>query len=201
MLVLIAIGIAAIYSVGHPSQPNPTENIEDLANFWKKQLVFAVVSVVGFLALQTTTANAKLMSVEKTRLPEVQAAVNAQQAKGLTGEKLLAMQPTSANAAKFKLSPPQFRKLQDGVRTKKLDISKLNVTPDKVIGTGGGGLAFMTFPTALKLLPWANFFAIIFFVALMLLGIDSAFSMLEAGLGDSMSSSGWARFQSSTKRW
>ncbi len=152
----------------------------------------AVFSVVGFLALQTTTANAKIMSVEKSRLPEVQAAVNAQQAKGLTGEKLLAMEPTPANAAKFKLSPPQFRKLQDGVRTKKLDISKLNVTPDKVIGPGGG-LAFMTFPTALKLLPWANFFAIIFFVALMLLGIDSAFSMLEAGLASIVDKTHWPR--------
>lgn len=153
----------------------------------------AVFSVVGFLALQTTTANAKIMSVEATKLPEVQAAVNAQLAEGLTGEKLLAMEPTPANAAKFKLSPPQFRKLQDGVRTKKLDISKLNVTPDKVIGTGGGGLAFMTFPTALKLLPWANFFAIIFFVALMLLGIDSAFSMLEAGLASIVDKTRWPR--------
>ncbi|MBL7133064.1 MAG: sodium-dependent transporter [Phycisphaerae bacterium] len=153
----------------------------------------AVFSVVGFLALQTTTANAKIMSVEASKLPEVQAAVNAQQAKGLTGEKLLAMEPTPANAAKFKLSPPQFRKLQEGVRTKKLDISKLNVTPDKVIGTGGGGLAFMTFPTALKLLPWANFFAIIFFVALMLLGIDSAFSMLEAGLASIVDKTHWPR--------
>ena len=133
------------------------------------------------------------MSVEKTKLPEIQAAVNAQVAEGLTGEKLLAMEPTLENAAKFKLSPPQFEKLQDGVRTEKLKISKLNVTLGKVIGTGGGGLAFMTFPTALKLLPWANFFAIIFFVALMLLGIDSAFSMLEAGLASIVDKTLWPR--------
>ncbi len=53
MLVLIAIGIAAIYSVGHPSQPNPTENIEDLANFWKKQLIFAVIGIIVFFAVNT----------------------------------------------------------------------------------------------------------------------------------------------------
>ena len=54
MLALIAIGIAAIYSVGHPDQPNPTNNIEELANFWKKQLIFAVVGIIAFFAVNTT---------------------------------------------------------------------------------------------------------------------------------------------------
>ncbi|MHC4716783.1 MAG: hypothetical protein ACYS5V_07430, partial [Planctomycetota bacterium] len=83
--------------------------------------------------------------------------------------------------------------LIEGVRDEKLDLSKLNATPDKVIGTGGGGLAFMTFPTALRMLPWANFFAIIFFLALILLGIDSAFSMLEAGLASIVDKTFWPR--------
>lgn len=153
----------------------------------------AVFSVVGFLAFQTCAQNAKLMSVEHEQLPAIQQAINNEIKTGLTKDKLMAMEVSDANAAKFGLSPAQLTKLIDGVKTKKLDLSKLNTTPDKVIGTGGGGLAFMTFPTALKLLPWANFFALIFFLALILLGIDSAFSMLEAGLASIVDKTLWAR--------
>ena len=153
----------------------------------------AVFSVVGFLALQTTAANARLMSVDADHLPAVQRAVEQQTEAGLTKEKLLALEATQANASRFELTKPQFEKFQAGVKEGKLDLAKIHATPDRVIGKGGGGLAFMTFPTALRLLPWASFFAILFFLALVLLGIDSAFSMLEAGLASIVDKTRWSR--------
>merc|ERR1719461_83698 len=45
---------------------------------------------------------------------------------------------------------------------------------------GGPGLVFGAFPVAIAQFKGANFFAIIFYLTLMLLGIDSAFSMVEA---------------------
>ena len=49
------------------------------------------------------------------------------------------------------------------------------------VATAGPGLAFVVFPSALALLPWgAWFFAAAFFLTLLLLGIDSAFSLIEA---------------------
>lgn len=45
---------------------------------------------------------------------------------------------------------------------------------------GGVGLAFVTYPTAISLLPFgAAFFGLIFFLALLTFGIDSSFSMVE----------------------
>ena|GEM_PF-753651 len=55
------------------------------------------------------------------------------------------------------------------------------------------GLAFVAFPKALAALPWANFFSIIFFIALLLLGIDSAFSITEAALAGMIDKTGWKR--------
>ncbi|HUS71925.1 MAG TPA: FtsW/RodA/SpoVE family cell cycle protein [Sedimentisphaerales bacterium] len=49
-LALIAIGIAAIYSVGHPAEPSPAGQTGGLSNFWKKQLIFAAIAMVGFIA-------------------------------------------------------------------------------------------------------------------------------------------------------
>jgi len=49
-LALIAIGIATIYSVGHPADPSPTNQTGDLTNFWKKQIVFTMVAAVAFIA-------------------------------------------------------------------------------------------------------------------------------------------------------
>jgi len=52
----------------------------------------------------------------------------------------------------------------------------------------GPGLTFITYPTAISLLPFAaGFFGMIFYIALLTFGIDSAFSMIEpisAGLYD-----------------
>ncbi len=50
-LVLVAIGIAAIYSVGHPAEPSPASQTVGLANLWKKQLVFAAIGVLVFIAV------------------------------------------------------------------------------------------------------------------------------------------------------
>jgi NSS family neurotransmitter:Na+ symporter len=49
------------------------------------------------------------------------------------------------------------------------------------IAGGGIGLAFITYPTAISELPIAaSFFGVIFFMALLTFGIDSAFSMVES---------------------
>ena len=47
---LVAIGIAAIYSVGHPAQPGPASGAGGLADLWRKQVLFAGVGCIGFLA-------------------------------------------------------------------------------------------------------------------------------------------------------
>lgn len=49
-LALVAIGVATIYSVGHPAEPSAAGKMEGIANLWKKQLVFAVIGIVGFVA-------------------------------------------------------------------------------------------------------------------------------------------------------
>ena len=54
-----------------------------------------------------------------------------------------------------------------------------NVPIDKVVDSGPG-LAFIVYPAALAQLPvWVTFFGGLFIVVLLLLGIDSAFSLLE----------------------
>ena len=60
---------------------------------------------------------------------------------------------------------------------------------------GGPGLAFVTYPTIINNLPFARFFGIIFFLMLLTLAIDSAFSLLEA-----ISSSMRDKFNWSIKR-
>lgn len=47
------------------------------------------------------------------------------------------------------------------------------------VAAGGPGLLFVTIPQALSLMPLAPLFAVLFFVTVVLLAIDSAFSMFE----------------------
>ena len=48
------------------------------------------------------------------------------------------------------------------------------------LAASGPHLAFIVFPKALSLMPFAPLFAVLFFVMLITLGIDSAFSLVEA---------------------
>ena len=50
-LILVGVGIATIYSVGHPAEPSPATDIGNLSNLWKKQVMFAVVAIVGFIVV------------------------------------------------------------------------------------------------------------------------------------------------------
>jgi len=54
-----------------------------------------------------------------------------------------------------------------------------NVAVSEVVASGPG-LAFVVFPEALALMPMPWFFSILFFLTLLTLGIDSAFSLVEA---------------------
>lgn len=58
---------------------------------------------------------------------------------------------------------------------------------------GGPGLAFVAFPYALAQLPYSAWFGIVFFVALLTLGIDSAFSITETVLASLVDKTGWNR--------
>lgn len=50
VLGLIAAGIATIYSVGHPAEASHSAESAALAGYWNKQVVFAVVGLIGFIA-------------------------------------------------------------------------------------------------------------------------------------------------------
>jgi len=47
-------------------------------------------------------------------------------------------------------------------------------------GVSSTGLAFVAYPTAVDTMPWANFWALMLALTLFTLGIDSAFSLVEA---------------------
>ena len=49
-LGLVAVGVLAIYSVGHPAEAGAAGKADDLANLWKKQLVFTAIAAAGFVA-------------------------------------------------------------------------------------------------------------------------------------------------------
>lgn len=66
------------------------------------------------------------------------------------------------------------------------------VPVDKVVGAGPG-LAFVAFPYALAQLPYSAWFSFIFFLALVTLGIDSAFSITESCLAAIVDKTGWRR--------
>ncbi|MBN1795760.1 MAG: FtsW/RodA/SpoVE family cell cycle protein [Sedimentisphaerales bacterium] len=48
---LLAIGIFAIYAVGHPAENSPASEAEQFSGFWKKQLVFAALGGLAFVAI------------------------------------------------------------------------------------------------------------------------------------------------------
>ncbi|KQC10082.1 MAG: hypothetical protein APR54_03305 [Candidatus Cloacimonas sp. SDB] len=60
---------------------------------------------------------------------------------------------------------------------------------------GGPGLAFVTYPTIINNLPFSRLFGILFFLMLLTLAIDSAFSLVEAVASSLRDKFGW-----STKR-
>jgi NSS family neurotransmitter:Na+ symporter len=51
---------------------------------------------------------------------------------------------------------------------------------DELAAASGPSLAFVVFPKALSLMPMAPLFAVLFFIMLVSLAIDSAFSLVEA---------------------
>ena len=68
-----------------------------------------------------------------------------------------------------------------------------NSVPIEKVVDGGPGLAFVAFPYALAQLPAAAWFGVVFFLALLLLGIDSAFSITESVLASLVDKTGWGR--------
>ncbi|HOY65060.1 MAG: Sodium:neurotransmitter symporter family protein [bacterium ADurb.Bin236] len=59
--------------------------------------------------------------------------------------------------------------------------------PVTEVVSSGPGLAFVTFPAIIGMLPfWASAFGVLFFLLLLTLGIDSAFSLVEAGVAGAM---------------
>jgi len=50
-LVLVAMGIATIYAVGNPAEPSAANQPDDVAHLWKKQLIFAAIGFLGFIAV------------------------------------------------------------------------------------------------------------------------------------------------------
>lgn len=48
-LLLIAVGIATIYAIGHPAETSPASRAYRWAGYWQKQLVFAALGMAGFI--------------------------------------------------------------------------------------------------------------------------------------------------------
>jgi NSS family neurotransmitter:Na+ symporter len=66
-------------------------------------------------------------------------------------------------------------------------------------GSSGPGLAFVVYPMAIAKLPfWVPAFGFLFFLTLLTLGIDSAFSLLETTSASLMDKFGWKRLPSVT---
>ncbi len=59
-------------------------------------------------------------------------------------------------------------------------MARVTGTPLTELAASGPGLAFVVFPEALSLMPFSGIFSVLFFLMLLLLGIDSAFSLAEA---------------------
>jgi len=52
-LMLIAIGIATIYSVGHPAEPGVTSQTDSLSGHWKKQVIFTFLGGFCFIFINS----------------------------------------------------------------------------------------------------------------------------------------------------
>ena len=50
-LILLSIGVLTIYSVGHPAESSPANQNSDLANKWQKQVQYAAVGILAFIAV------------------------------------------------------------------------------------------------------------------------------------------------------
>ncbi|CAG1991375.1 unnamed protein product [Fusarium graminearum] len=59
-------------------------------------------------------------------------------------------------------------------------IGYLGMKPEETGEIGSYGLGFMTYPEAFVEMPGSNFFSVVFFFTIMLLGISSSFAMLDA---------------------
>lgn len=51
VLILVGIGIATIYSVGHPAEPSLASETGNLGDLWKTQVKYTVVAIFGFIAV------------------------------------------------------------------------------------------------------------------------------------------------------
>ena len=49
VVLLVLTGIVTIYVIGNPVDPSPASDMTRLAGLWKKQVIFAVVGVAGFV--------------------------------------------------------------------------------------------------------------------------------------------------------
>jgi len=65
--------------------------------------------------------------------------------------------------------------------------------PVDAVAESGPSLVFVAFPYALAQLPHAAWFSAVFFCSLILLGIDSAFSITESVLASVVDKTGWSR--------
>ena len=65
--------------------------------------------------------------------------------------------------------------------------------PVEEVAKSGPSLAFVAFPYALAQLPYSAWFSLLFFASLLLLGIDSAFSITECVLASLVDKTGWHR--------
>lgn len=56
-LALVSIGLSAIYAVGHPSEPSPgpAGDMDTLEDYFAKQIKFAVIGLVGFIAINSVS--------------------------------------------------------------------------------------------------------------------------------------------------
>jgi cell division protein FtsW (lipid II flippase) len=50
-VLLVVTGIVMLYVIGHPVEPSPASDMSRLAGYWKKQIVFALAGVAGFVGV------------------------------------------------------------------------------------------------------------------------------------------------------